>query len=168
MTPLSRSRVPAGPGPSGATVQTAAVCRDQGSTPWASTVNTKRQKPRKPVLITKPVEAFVGPIEVRLMPYEKYQTAVDEYDARLWAWLAMCRVKLRIGGMTCTKKLTARYAYWHGLGVPREERPDDPELFEGLCSVVEQVKSKLERLGLESAVGPEVVVNDLTAQDVVA
>lgn len=115
-------------------------------------------KRRKPVLVTKPVEAFVGPIEVRLMPYESYRTAVDDYDKRPWAWLAMCRVKLRIDGLTCTKKLTGKYTYGSVVR-PQLDRPDDTAIRDGLSSVVEQVKHGLARLGIDG-VEPEVIVHE--------
>ena len=112
---------------------------------------SKRRSPRKPMLITKPVEAFVGPIEVRLFEYETTPTGVDDLDERPWAWLAFCRVKLRIEGLTCTKRLVGRYAYTDRLGWPTPGRPRDPDLREGFSSVVEQIKAGLDRLGLKDA-----------------
>ena len=100
------------------------------------------------MLITKPVEAFVGPIEVRLFEYETTQVGVDDTDERPWAWLAFCRVKLRIEGLTCTKKLVGRYAYRDQLGWPVYARPSEPDLQAGFSSVLEQVKAGLDRLGL--------------------
>lgn len=114
-------------------------------------VETKRRSPRKPVRVTKPVEAFVGPIEARLMAYDTVQVAVDDIDERPWAWVAMCRVTLRIDGLTCTKKLKGRYRYVDRLGWARPERPSEIDLGLGLDSVVGQVRLGLARLGLEDA-----------------
>ena len=119
----------------------------------------KRRSPRKPSLITKPVEAFVGPVEVRLFAYDFRQTAVDDGDEMPWAWLASCRVKLRIDGLTCTKRLRGGYRYTDHLGWPQEKRPHDSSLRLGLSSVTEQIKCHLDRLGLKDA-DLEVVVKD--------
>lgn len=93
--------------------------------------------------------ALVGPVHLRLFPYESWQTAVDDYDERPWAWGAMCRVQFRIGELVTSKKVTQRYAWVDKLGWPRQNRPTDAELAEGRRTVLDNLRTQLERHGFK-------------------
>lgn len=98
--------------------------------------------------VTAPVTATVGTVHLRLFPYAAWQTAVDDYDSRPWAWGAMVRVRFRIGELVVTKRVTRRHSWWAG-GWPRAERPSDAEIAEGRAAVLEALRVQVRRLGFE-------------------
>ena len=84
--------------------------------------------------VTVPVEAKVGPVHLRLFPYE----SVSDYEgdfARPYCWGAMCRVTFRFGRLVTTKKITQRYVYLN-RGWPEDNRPTDAALAEGRATVL--------------------------------
>lgn len=107
------------------------------------------------VQVEAPVTAQVGPVYLRLFPYQQWQTAVDDYDERPWAWGALCRVKFRIGELTTTKRVQTRYAFHGPKAWPSQERPNDEALAEGKQAVLDNLRTQLERHGFKP---PEFVV----------
>lgn len=99
--------------------------------------------------VTVPVEAKVGKVELRLFPYDRVQTAVDDYDDRPWAWGALCRVTFRFGRLVTSKRITQRYAYVDARGWPKEARPSDDELAEGRATVLANLRSVIELHGVK-------------------
>jgi hypothetical protein len=114
------------------------------------------------VPVTGPVVAWVGPVHLRLFPYEHLPVGVDESEERPWAWGAMVRVKFRIGELVTSKKVRQRYAYYDGLGWPRQSRPTDNELATGRETVLANLREQVTRHGFEP---PEFVVIEAASSD---
>lgn len=100
------------------------------------------------VKVEAPVYATVGTFYLRLFPHQAWQTAVDDYDERPWAWVGMVRIKFQIGELTTTKKVKARYAYTDKLGWPLRDRPDEAALERGKSWVLAQLRHQIGRHGI--------------------
>lgn len=98
--------------------------------------------------VTGPVTAKVGPVHLRLFPYELIGYEGDASDERPWAWGALCRITFYIGELSTTKRVTKRYAYCDRLGYPRQSRPSDVELAAGRASVLAELRTQIERHGI--------------------
>jgi hypothetical protein len=93
--------------------------------------------------------AQVGPIELRLFPYEQFQTAVDDYDEKPWAVGALCRIKFTIGELTTTKRMTQRFSWHDQRGWARHTRPSDTEIAVAADTVLRNLRDQISRHGFD-------------------
>jgi hypothetical protein len=102
-----------------------------------------------PQVITAPVTVRVGPVDLRLYPYNEVPTAPDDWDIRPWKWWAMVRLHFRIGELTTSKRVISRYSYHGPKAWPTDARPSDASLAEGRQAVLDNLRAQVARHGFD-------------------
>lgn len=91
------------------------------------------------------VEAKVGPVHLRLFPFDEG----DGENERPWAWGALCRITFRFDGRWVTsKRLSERFCWRDPIGYPKVERPSDNDLRRGRETVLANIRTAIEAHGI--------------------
>ena len=103
--------------------------------------------------VEAPVTAEVGPISVRLAPYEQNTSASPDAEDLPWAVLGLCRVTFRFGsdGLRCTKRITARHRWMTNLGWPDPTQPSEGSVEVAFEFVVDAIRRQIERHGVDAS-----------------
>lgn len=96
----------------------------------------------RPIPVTIPVTATVGPVWLGLFPPKAGDTSPDpnDWDDGLpWAWCALTHVTFRFGRRQTTKKVSARFRFADAC----DDRPDDAAVEVGRRAVLNELRVAL-------------------------